>query len=329
MPDCRYCGRFCETDEDLARHLAEAHDEDELSRIDERVAREQTSESSSRLSRRAFTGLAAATLGTGAIAATQASSVGIDGGLLSDDNGPSSTSSHQLVASYPFDGDLNDASGNSFGGGFVNGGGFAEGVFGQAIELNGSNEYVSVSVSGNELAPSGEEWTMSAWVYSEGPTVDGDQILRRDDDGAGGFLYNFRVNPDRTLRLEWDRSVGSGSNTKVNFNTSETIPLLDWAHVAAVIDSSGATLYIDGEPKKTETDGGGDFNPISGGDFAIGAWPAENKEYFNGRIDRARLYDRALSDSEIKLLTTIPGTAVQVDGDNATFDNTTISPIDN
>lgn len=208
-----------------------------------------------------------------------------------------------LVAYYPFDGDT-EAEDSILDGTFTGETAeFVDGVTGQAIDLEDRNEYVQVDTSGDKLTPSGAEWTMAAWVYSEGPTGNGDQIIRRDESEGGGFLYNIRLNEDRSVRLEYDKSVGESGGTIESFSTTEeTVSTGEWTHVAAVIDSEGAEIYIDGDSQADNSDEGDEFNSISGGELSIGAFGLAEEEYFNGAIDEVRLYDRALSEEEIEEL---------------------------
>jgi hypothetical protein len=71
--------------------------------------------------------------------------------------------------------------------------------------------------------------------------------------------------------------------------------------VAGVWDGSMRTVYINGVPDGTN----GDPQPRSDnrGNVAIGRPGAVNILYFNGRIDEVRIYNRALSTTEVRSLT--------------------------
>jgi hypothetical protein len=104
--------------------------------------------------------------------------------------------------------------------------------------------------------------------------------------------YSFAIRPH----------CGPSSTTVTSGSTDATVPTGRWTHVAAVIDSDGGTIYVDGEPETTLEGFSGEFDAIDGGELALGAFGLSGSEYFNGRIDEVTLYDRALSDAEVAAL---------------------------
>ncbi len=74
-----------------------------------------------------------------------------------------------------------------------------------------------------------------------------------------------------------------------------------WHHVVGVFDADTSpktlTLYVDGAPASTSTSAFASSG--AGGDFIIGHY---NSNYFSGRIDDVRVFDRALSAAEVYAL---------------------------
>jgi hypothetical protein len=73
-----------------------------------------------------------------------------------------------------------------------------------------------------------------------------------------------------------------------------------WTHLAGVWDGSMRTVYINGVPDGSN----GDPQPRSDnrGNVSIGRPGAFNGLYFSGRIDEVRIYNRALSTTEVRSL---------------------------
>lgn len=86
--------------------------------------------------------------------------------------------------------------------------------------------------------------------------------------------------------------------------SADVIPLDKWTHVAATYDGNYARIYINGRPSGLrETNHDCDVSD-SGNNFTVGfsdyfGGPAL---YFQGGIDDVRVYQRTLTDSEIKQL---------------------------
>jgi hypothetical protein len=79
--------------------------------------------------------------------------------------------------------------------------------------------------------------------------------------------------------------------------SSTTLPANQWSHVAVTYNGSSMQLYVNGSAVGSPTTISGTINSGSntlwiGGNNAAG-------EYFQGRIDEMRIYNRALSSSEV------------------------------
>ena len=68
-----------------------------------------------------------------------------------------------LIGHWPFDGNLKDSSGNGRHGTGKNSPGFAKGQFGQALDLNGENQYVTLGGKAADYTPAGGSITVSLW----------------------------------------------------------------------------------------------------------------------------------------------------------------------
>lgn len=99
--------------------------------------------------------------------------------------------------------------------------------------------------------------------------------------------FHFSVN-------DWSRTAG--------LNGSATVNADEWHHLAAVYNGSVMRFYLDGKLDATQpwTEG------IAGNDFDV--LIGENAQYqgrcFDGLIDDVRIYNYALSESQIQALAT-------------------------
>ncbi len=182
---------------------------------------------------------------------------------------------------------IRDASGNGFHGTttIATSTGPTIGKVGQALNFNRSiSDYVSLGTSPT-LTPS-SAITMAAWTNSNNDTLT-QRIL---DKGT----YFFR-HQGKNVRC----SIDTGSITILT-TTGDHLKANEWHHVACTWDGQNIRVYVDGvliggptAKTGTMTDNG---NQLRIGSDATHALP------FSGKIDDVRLYNRALSDGEIKQL---------------------------
>ena len=200
-----------------------------------------------------------------------------------------------LQAQYLFDGSANDSSGYGRHGTLQGNPAFVAGQAGEAIDLDGMNDYVNIDGYKGVLADAAgvqHEFTVCAWIRV---TSDGEIITWGTN--AGGQRMTFRV--DTVLRVEH----GSGN---VRGTNGPDLRDDEWHHVAATIPSGAAmrdvTLYVDGSnviPPGTTT---ATFNLQPDVDVRIGMGGPTGDRFLTGLVDDARIYDRVLSVGEIAWL---------------------------
>jgi len=170
--------------------------------------------------------------------------------------------------------------------GTLNGGsGWTAGRFAGAVSLNGTTGFVNV----NDNAPlNPTRITMAAWIQ---PQASGVGMVVSKSDGLQYWLryetttISMRVNVNGTAML---------------FTKQYSFAPGSWYHVAGTYDGANMVIYVNGSAI-------GSF-AISGqattlnGPLNIGRRGPSNINYFPGVIDDARIYNRALSASDIAAL---------------------------
>jgi hypothetical protein len=165
------------------------------------------------------------------------------------------------------------------------------GAFGTGLSFDGVNDYVDLpnSTSLNITTPI----TLAAWIY---PRVCGSEdIISRGEMGDPRNSMWLSLLSDCKIKFGYEY----GSGTNVETLSSSVIKLNEWNFVVAVWDGSYSKISINGgsfEGVISAPNSPGPFDqPFRIGFSYIGG-------YFNGLIDEVRIYNRALSEEEIRYL---------------------------
>jgi hypothetical protein len=191
-----------------------------------------------------------------------------------------------------------DASGHGHTGTLVNG---PQWTNGPALDFDGIDDHVDVG----SLDVPGSALTLAAWIYPE--------------DLANCVANDCRIISKATGTAEADHTfmlstIQSGTDTRLRFRletdgvtttliaSSGNLPEDTWVHVAAVYDGSVMLLYFDGI-QVGSTGKTGSLTTNAAVPVWIGGNPPNATERpWDGVIDEVRIYDRALSATEIKAL---------------------------
>ena len=164
----------------------------------------------------------------------------------------------------------------------------AVGKFGGALSFNGSSSWVTVA-DANDLDLS-SALTLEAWVRPSALGSAWRTVLFKER--PGGIVYSLYAN-QATGRPVGQLWLGSERNAI----GSAGLALNAWSHLASTYDGSMLRLYVNGVLVSSTAASGS--MAASTGVLRIGGngvWP----EWFAGLIDEVRVYNRALSASEIQ-----------------------------
>jgi hypothetical protein len=192
-----------------------------------------------------------------------------------------------------------DASGNGRNGTYSPGSGISMQV--PTTKFPNPSSFTFDGVSGMVSIPDAPglrvtgDFTVAFWKRKTAVNADWVRLVGKGDGGQRTFgIWEF-PGPENRLKFQ---IYSNGGQSILDLDSSIAIPLNVWAHVTAVVSVNSAALYIDGKPVGTG---------IRTGEPAGGAHPltlghAGYHGFFAGQIDDVRLYDRALSMSEIVYL---------------------------
>ena len=204
-----------------------------------------------------------------------------------------------LVAAYSFNEGsgsvVGDASGTGNTGTLSLASWAAVGKFGGALSFNGTSSSVLIPEAASLDLTTG--MTLEAWVNPISSTGWRTVILKESP--VTGLAYGLYASGDTNQPLGYVNLAGTD-----RFATaSPAIPLNAWTHVAVTYDGAVIRLYVNGVARATTTAAGA--LPATTSPLRIGG-NASWGEYFNGMIDEVRVYNRALSVTEILADMTVP-----------------------
>jgi hypothetical protein len=168
---------------------------------------------------------------------------------------------------------------------------WVDGKFGKALSFDGVDDYVRVADS-PILNPS--TVTLCAWVKIFNYSTAYQSIVNKGS--GGGTRYQLRIQPYPSNKFEV--SIGNGSNfTMVSSLT--TVNLNTWYFVAATADGNTVKIYVNGMAENSKSQ----IAPITSvNQFLIVGARDDNKQWLNGTIDEVMIFNRSLTDDEIKFL---------------------------
>jgi hypothetical protein len=211
-------------------------------------------------------------------------------------------SSAELVAHWPFDNTLNDATGNGHDGTAING----ASVIGSALALDGNQQYVEV---GHDAALNlTDAFTIAGFVQLD-DTSSRRPIVTKEHAPDGSRGWNCWVDGAEPRMQLMDGEIWADTSdvgqSKLTVKSGATLDSGTLYHLAFVYDSDGPEqIYVDGVLQVSEDVVTGTLH-ANEQPVRIGAYiwdVAVYHKYLNGSIDDLRIYDEVLSAAEIQAI---------------------------
>jgi hypothetical protein len=190
-----------------------------------------------------------------------------------------------------------DASGHHHTGTLEGGAAWSAGRFQGAVSLNGQSAAVKIPAS-STLEPS--NITVSTWLDATNPGSFR-YVLAKGANGCIAASYALYTGPNGGLEFYVAGSQGASYGVSPEAGTG--IWNGQWHNVVGTYDGSTVRLYLDGQQVGSGTAYGTPigYPAVSSNDLLIGNFPGCAELGFRGRVDEVKLFDRAMSTTEIKL----------------------------
>ena len=209
-----------------------------------------------------------------------------------------------LVGYWTFDGQdtdwgantVNDMSTNSNNGTITNMSTSTDavsGIIGQALDFDGDNNYVDVPDSASLRVADGD-FSVSFWLKRDAISSVIENLVGTEN-GVSNYLgWSIRLGGSDTISFY----VNDGAGQKLA-GGGEVLVVNEWYHFVGVVDSGNTIYYYLNGTLQDSTSLAGETAFEKNYGLDIGNIESGSNRYFNGSIDEVRMYNRALSASEI------------------------------
>jgi hypothetical protein len=172
---------------------------------------------------------------------------------------------------------------------------WVSGQYGRALDFDGVNDYVQTS-SAFRLT---NGFTLSLWMLSSNVNQTNTYLLSVLDssstDNAYSIIYGF---VSQQIEL-YTGTVALRTNSQISISNTEP------NHIVYAYDGQKLLAYLNGRQVNSNTVTA-TLNAASGATYLSNFGPGFSR-FYNGRLDDIRIYNRALTEPEIKLLASEPG----------------------
>ena len=196
---------------------------------------------------------------------------------------------------------------------------WTSGKIGGALDFDGSHDKVLVA-DANELDLT-QSLTLTTWVkadaFEDGAglitkgTSDVSYALELSSDGKLIFNTNDGYYTTKTSFFGWSRTRVSKQKT---FMSNSDLTLNQWHHVAVTYDGENVEFYIDGQ---LDSSAQASIALETSNESLVFGADLKDGTYFDGELDDARIYNRALNVDELVELS-----AVKKDGNDFLYGGT-------
>ncbi len=193
-----------------------------------------------------------------------------------------------------------DKTGNGDHGTLQDNASWSNGKFGKAIDLDGTDDYVSVPHSSNlNFGATTDSYTVSSWVYLRDISTN-PHIIQKGQDGWGtgeASIMMYHYSPSNEMTCE----ISDGTTSPYTGDSDTVVTANTWNHVTCVRDVATDTLriYLNGVLADEDTDTTTGSVQRSDLGLAFGTQPGSLTNDMNGLTDEVRIYNYARTPQQI------------------------------
>lgn len=165
-----------------------------------------------------------------------------------------------------------------------------------SLNFDGTDDYVSIPDQ-TYLSPGAGNYTMSAWI----------KTTKNYSSAIGWIFSNYGSNTSNVTQLviNTDNKLlcgfRDGSNNLAQAkNTGQVLNDGNWYHVVCMRNGTTAYEYVNGVQIGSATNASLGTIDTTGAAKAIGAIATDHSQLFNGQIDDVRIYNYALTATQVK-----------------------------
>jgi hypothetical protein len=218
-------------------------------------------------------------------------------------NIPSYVPKDGLVGWWPFNGNANDESGNG-NHGTVNGATLTadrNGFSNKSYNFDGNSNYILIEDSPKLQL---NEITISYWVKT-GNTNPMYLICKQNinDASNSNYVVQFNPLPSGANTHRFHSSYNSCPNTSWKINDyKSTFTDNVWHNFISIVSLDSLKFYFDGNLIYASKNSSGEMTGCNGSELLFGRGWNNYPYYFKGQLDDISIYNRALSEQEVKQL---------------------------
>lgn len=177
----------------------------------------------------------------------------------------------------------------------------AQGAY--SLAFDGTDDYVTAS---NPLSDASTAYSASAWVNTDINTGTGVAMSQRSTSAVNPILFQL----DRST-TSYRFLVRNDAGTLLSASAASSVTIGSWTHLCGVRDGNNAYLFVNGLDAATTS---GAVGTVTTDSFNIGAAAVGSTtrlSLWDGKLDDLRIYNRALSAAEVRLLSRYRGIAYE------------------
>lgn len=217
---------------------------------------------------------------------------------------PNASLKEGLVAYYPFNGNVNDESGNSLNGTIVGNVTFSDNRYfesNKSIKLNSGTSYVKVA-DDPKLQLKQKMSIYMEFMPEENAVA---TLIGKRDNGIGSQAFQIAINYQSPVVFQLIKGGRCSNNNLASdwsYTFSDTnIPIMKdcWNYLVTIFDGTSQKVYLNGKLAVNLPVNFSEMGACQPSEMRFGYWWTGDPLPFKGKLDEIRIYNRALTEAEI------------------------------